>query len=480
MPDLLYAIWPHITAAILLIIDIWAASHAILYKRDPRSATTWIGLIILFPVVGAVLYIFFGINRIQRRATHLRGRAPTALEPRHKEHTFTAPALAPEHQHLASLALAVHRISRAPLLNGNRVTPLQNGDEAYPAMLDAIAQATRSITLCSYIFDHDPTGIRFADALGQAVSRGVEVRVLIDDVGARYSLPPIYSALNRRNIHYAVFMPTFFHWRMPYINLRNHRKILVVDGQTAFTGGMNIRHNNVLTAHTRDAVQDLHFRIEGPVVRQLQQAFVEDWAFATREQLAGEPWFVPLEPRGDILARGIVDGPDEDHDKFRATLHTALACAQHRVRIATPYFLPDPSLVSALNTCSLRGVEVDIVIPKKCNLRAVGWATRAQLWQVLVRGCRVWLTPPPFDHTKLLIVDNAWSHIGSGNWDARSLRLNFEFNVECYSPHLAAELNARLDQKIAAAHPATLAELDARPLPIRLRDGIARLFWPYL
>ncbi len=480
MPDVLYTLWPHFTAALLLIIDVWAASHAILYKRDPRSATTWIGLILLFPLGGAILYLFFGINRIQRRATLLRSRSAAALEARQKGLVFTAPTLAAEHQNLVALAHAVHRISRAPLLEGNRLTPLENGDNAYPVMLEAIAQARRSITLCSYIFDHDRTGLRFADALGEAVKRGVEVRVLIDDVGARYSLPPIYSALNRRSIRYAAFMPTFFHWHMPYVNLRNHRKLLVIDGHTAFTGGMNIRHNNVLAAATRDAVQDLHFRVEGPVVRQLQQAFVEDWAFTTREKLAGEPWFVPLEPRGDVLARGIVDGPDEDHDKFRTTLLAALACAQRRVRIATPYFLPDPSLVSSLTTCALRGVEVDIVIPQKCNLRTVGWAMQAQLWQVLIRGCRVWLTPPPFDHTKLLIVDDAWSLVGSGNWDARSLRLNFEFNVECYSSQLAADLNARIDKKIATAHPASLAEVDARRLPIRLRDGIARLFWPYL
>lgn len=478
MPDWLADLWPHLTAALVLAIDVWAAGHAILYKRDPRSATTWIGLILLFPVLGAALYLFLGINRIQRRAALLRTRA--GLEHRSADASLVAPRLGTGLEDMGALASAVQRITGAPLLDGNLVHPLRNGDEAYPAMLDAIAAAERSIALCSYIFAHDRIGLRFADALGAAAKRGVEVRVLVDDVGARYSLPTIFGTLSKRGVRAAAFIPTFFHWRMPYINLRSHRKLLVVDGRIGFTGGINIRDNNLLATPSRDAAQDLHFRVEGPIVRQFQQTFVEDWCFTTGERLEGPAWFPALETRGNVLARGIVDGPDEDRDKLRATLLAALSCARRRVRIVTPYFLPDQSLVSALNTCAVRGVAVEIVIPQRCNLRTVGWACQAQLWQVLGSGCRVWRSPPPFDHSKVLVIDDAWSLIGSANWDARSLRLNFEFNLECYDPRLAAELNARVDEKIAGSKEATLAELDARGLPTRLRDGIARLFWPYL
>lgn len=480
MPDQLYALWPHITAFFLLAIDVWAAGHAILFKRNPRSATSWIGLILLFPLVGAVLYVFFGINRIQRRATLLRGQCTQPPCGRGGDGTFLATLPATEHKNIETLALAMERITSEPLLEGNSITPLANGDEAYPAMLAAIASATHSITLCSYIFAYDPTGRTFADALGAAVKRGVQTRVLIDDVGARYSLPTIYNTLHKHGVTCAPFMPTFFHWRMPYVNLRSHRKLMIVDGRLAFTGGLNIRHNNIIADQAKDATRDLHFRVEGPIVRQLQQYFVEDWLFATRELLEGAPWFAPAERHGDIAARVIVGGPDEDREKLRSALLAAISCSRKRLRIVTPYFLPDQSLVSALNTAALRGVQVDIVIPKESNLRTVGWACQAHLWQVLERGCRVWRTPPPFDHTKIMTVDDAWSLVGSANWDSRSLRLNFELNVECYSPELAAELNARIDQKIAGAKEATLAELDSRSLPVRLRDGIARLFWPYL
>lgn len=480
MLDTLYALWPHITATIMVAIDIWAASHAILYKRDPRSATTWIGVIILFPALGAILYVLFGINRIQRRATQLRTRSRHATHARRENDDAASPRLSGDVKDLETLAGAVQRITGAPLLAGNTLAPLHNGDEAYPAMLDAIARAERSITLCSYIFAHDKSGKRFADALGEAAARGVAVRVLIDDVGARYSLPTIYNTLHRRGVTHASFMPTFFHWRMPYINLRNHRKVMVVDGRLAFTGGLNIRHNNVVSAGARDSTQDLHFRVEGPVVGQLQHIFAEDWDFATRERLTGEPWFVPLHPCGGVLARAVVGGPDANYERLRSTLLAALSCARRRVRIVTPYFLPDQSLISALNTCAMRGVAVEIVIPEKINLRTVGWACQAHLWQVLKSGCRIWRAPAPFDHSKIMTIDDAWSFVGSANWDARSLRLNFELNMECYSAAFAATLNAAIDKKRDRSRETTLAEVNSRSLPVQLRDGIARLFWPFL
>ncbi len=471
--DVLRTFWPYLTAVLVLAIDLCAAGHAVLYKRDPRSAVGWIGIILLFPLAGAVLYLFLGINRIQRRAVHLRGHGPTPESARAETESAVPVGL-------ADLARVVGNVTGNPLLPGNRFRLLRHGDEAYPAMQAAIGRAQSSITLATYIMAHDQSGLAFADALAAAVARGVEVRVLVDDVGARYSFPTIVGLLQKRGVRVATFMPTFFHWRMPYVNLRNHRKILVVDGRTGFTGGMNIRHNNVLAAGERDATRDLQVEVEGPVVRHLQETFAEDWAFTTGEKLGGARWFPELEPAGSTPARGITDGPDEDFDKLRRVLLGAMACAQHRIRIATPYFLPDLSLVSQLTIAALRGVQVDIVIPAHSNLRTVDWACMAQIWQVLQRGCRVWRTSKPFDHSKIMVVDHQWCMLGSGNWDTRSLRLNFEFNVEAYDPKLAAELNALLDEKVAEARPLTLAEADGRPLPIRLRDGVARLFSPYL
>jgi cardiolipin synthase len=243
---------------------------------------------------------------------------------------------------------------------------------------------------------------------------------------------------------------------------------------------MNIRECHVLNNKPKGPTQDLHFRLTGPVVAQLQATFVEDWYFCTREALAGPRWFPKLRPAGPMFARGVADGPDEDFELFRWTVLGALACAQESVRIVTPYFLPDSAMISALNLAAMRGVDVDIILPSRSNLPYVDWATHAMLWQVLQRGCRVWLTAPPFDHTKLMLVDNCWVLLGSANWDPRSLRLNFEFNVECYDTGLAKTLGGLVAEKLEQAKPVTLAELDGRPLPIKLRDGVFRLFTPLL
>jgi cardiolipin synthase len=348
-------------------------------------------------------------------------------------------------------------------------------------MLAAIESAQKSISLSTYIFDNDKSGKQFAAALGRAVARGVAVRVLIDSAGARYSWPSIIHELKRVNVTVARFLPSLAPWRVMTLNLRNHRKLLALDGQIAFTGGMNIRRGNVLATSPRHPVQDLQFRVEGPLVAQLQAAFANDWAFTTGEALDGEKWFPKPRPTGrGVIARVITDGPDADFDKLRLTLLAALAEAQTSVQILTPYFLPDPVLITALNLAALRGVRVDIILPAKNNLPFVHWASRAMWWQMLERGCRIWLTPPPFDHSKLMIVDEHWVLLGSANWDARSLRLNFELNVECYGREFAHEMAAVLGKKLHGAHEVTLAEADRRSFLIRLRDAIARLFSPYL
>jgi cardiolipin synthase len=196
--------------------------------------------------------------------------------------------------------------------------------------------------------------------------------------------------------------------------------------------------------------------------------------------LEGEDWFPVIPSAGNVLARGIPDGPDEHFESFRHALLGAIACAESSIRVVTPYFLPDAALITALNVAALRGIAVDIVIPGENNILLVQWATTALLWQVVERGCRIWISPPPFDHSKVVVVDELVAFIGSSNWDPRSLRLNFEYNLECYDRELAAALATIVDERIANAHGVTLAELDGRTLPIRLRDGLARLASPYL
>jgi cardiolipin synthase len=476
-------LWPHLFGAAYVILMIAASAHLVLYKKDTRAAIGWIGVVVMVPVFGALLYGLLGINRLQRRASTLRsGKPQTPAAPDRFAATpdDVAKVLSPDAWHLASLLKLIGKMTHRPLLRGNRIVQLVGGERAYPQMLQAIAEAKSTVALGTYIFDNDRAGHEFADALSAAVKRGVEVRVLIDAIGARYSFPSIIGTLRAGNVRVERFLPTLVPGRFAYSNLRSHRKILVADGRLGFTGGLNIREGHDARFKPAHPIQDHHFRIEGPVVAQLQEVFVEDWAFASGEVLDRETWFPELEPVGDALARGIAAGPDGDHDRLRITLEGALACAQHSVCIATPYFLPEAPLIAALNVAALRGVEVDIILPETNNLAMVQWASTALLWQVLERGCRVWLSPAPFDHTKLMLVDRAWTLFGSGNWDPRSLRLNFEFDVECYDCHLAANLHDWMLRKRDSARRITLADVDGRSLPIRLRDGLARLLTPYL
>lgn len=451
-----------------------AAGHVVLNKRDPRAAIAWTVFVLLVPLAGPLAYLLLGVNRIRRRATALRAPVPSGAA------RFDPDARAPEGS-LAELAAATDRVSRRPLLGGNRVTPLSDGDEAYPEMLAAIDGARGSVALCTYIFDGGEIGRSFVAALTRAVARGVEVRVLVDAVGLRYSFPSTDRALRRAGLPVGVFMPTWSPLRAPFGNLRCHRKLCVVDGVTAFTGGLNIRDGHVLARRRPDATADLHFRVEGPVVRQLMEVFADDWAFVTREALDGARWFPPALPtRGGVVARALPDGPENARDPLRWTRYAALALARRRVLIATPYFIPDQGLITALNTAALRGVAVDVVLPARGNIRVAEWAQTAQLWQTLEHGCRVHLQPAPFDHTKLMIVDDAWALVGSANWDARSLRLNFELDLECHDAELVSELARRMQVKLARSREVTLADVDGRSLPVRLRDGLARLWAPYL
>jgi cardiolipin synthase len=459
------------------------STHVVLTKPDVRAAIGWVGLVWLTPVVGSALYALFGINRIRREAGRMRrGRVffwiqeprPFALLP----YEVALPESVP--QILRPLATLVGAITKAPLAGGNAIDILVNGDEAYPAMLDAIDNAKTSVALATYIFDRGLVADKFIDALERATQRGVSVRVLVDGVGARYSHPQIVPELREHGITAARFLAPAIPWRHPYFNLRNHRKIMVVDGAIGFCGGMNIRDRCLLALDTRDKEQDIHFRIRGPVVSQLMSALAFDWNFVTREQLAGPAWFPTVPPAGSVLARGIADGPDEDFEALLLTMLGALSQATRSIRIVTPYFLPDPSLIDALRVAALRGVRVEILLPAHGNLRFVQWAAMAQLTQIVRWGCRVYLSPPPFDHSKLFLVDGLWCLIGSANWDPRSLRLNFEYVVECYSEELVSRLMQVSDAKIAASQLLTIETLENRSLPVKLRDGIVRLAQPYL
>lgn len=482
--EIFYATWPYLITLVTFFVILGTAVHILYRKRNTRAAAGWLGLVWFAPVLGVCLYWMFGVNRIKRRARIRLADKQTVPLP-DKEAAVT-PAFIEQifgcidENGLVEMSRMTEKLTQQPLIQGNRFTPLVNGDQTFPRMLSCINQAKHTITFCSYIFDNDSWGRRLKAALREAKERGVDVKILIDGLGVRYSFPPITRGLRREGLDAAEFMPTTMPWRFHYFNLRNHRKILVIDGKIGFTGGMNIRDGNVLTDNPAYPVQDIHFFIEGPVVAELQRSFAEDWAFTTREILTGEKWFPQIAPKGNGVARGISDGPDEDFDKLRMVILAALATARKSIRIITPYFLPDNELSSALRVAALRGLEIDIFLPASSNIRILKWASDAGLEELLRQGCRIFLTRKPFDHSKIMVVDHSWVLLGSANWDSRSLALNFEFNMECYDFQLAQKVEMILQEKKSTARELTLEEVLSRNIFMKLRNRFFRLFLPYL
>lgn len=464
----------------LIALSLFSAGHALIMKRDPRSSLGWIVTCLTIPLLGPLFYWGMGVNRIFRRARTWLESGRRLADPEFFKSTLeqnTAMALPPGAEYLSELRRLADRVVSTPLVTGNRFIPLVNGEGAYPAMLEAIAGARRSIHLSTYIFDSDAAGRRFIDALADAARRGVDVRVIIDGLGEKYSFPRARTLMERTGIRVARFLPLRQGF---YMNLRNHRKMLIIDGERAFTGGMNIGDRHMVERPLPTVVKDLHFAVAGPVVGELQQIFLEDWYFVSGELLDNRHHFPPLPAAGHAISRAIGDGPDKEFRKLFLILMGALSCATRQVQIMTPYFIPDRALVAALVTTALRGVEVTLVLPEKNNLPFVHWASRAYLWELLQQGIRVFYQPPPFVHTKLFIVDGLWSLIGSANLDPRSLRLNFELNLEVYDREFAGTLTKHVAGVLARSREVSLEQMDNRPLPERLRDGVAKLFSPYL
>jgi cardiolipin synthase len=465
-----------------LVISLWSAGHALLYKRDSRSSLVWIILSIILPFIGPISYYLFGINRIERIAKKLSHVSLKDSKLNKKKRTDYPLKIASEYQ---SFIQITDGIETRELLFGNSVSLLRNGEGAYPVILQAINQANSLIVVSTYIFDNDTIGNKFADALTQAKSRGVDVFVLIDGIGALYSFPSIVNKLKRNGINCEKFLPIKLFPPSISINLRNHRKIIVIDQHIGFTGGINIsdRHQSI-NGETRH-VSDMHFMFKGSIVQQLYDLFCKDWFTVTGKNLHKLKRQI-IKPsinestKGHIPCRVISDGPDEDLNKLSLILHSAICAANHTVTIMTPYFIPSRQMVAIILAAANRGITINIILPEKSNLPYVDAATRNLLWELLEWDIKVFYQPPPFEHGKVIIIDNRYVLIGSANIDPRSLRLNYELMVEILNQEFAQKMNSELQYIIQKSRQVSYQEVESRSFLVRIKDSLAWLFSPYL
>jgi len=459
-----------------------SVGHVLISKRDPKAAIGWIVVCILVPVAGPFLYYLFGINRVRTRAQKLQRRsgslhiAGSMTVQKQMIGAITDVGSTNENPELVHIS---DTVTDRPLVGGNLIEVLHSGEQAYPAMLAAIENAERSLFLATYIFETDHTGRSFIDALSRAVRRGVDVKVMVDGLSDLFHLPRASRLLKKSGIPVVRFLPPRLIPPTVHLNLRNHRKILVADGEVGFTGGINIGDSHLAEQHENsDRAADMHFRLKGPVVEQIEQVFLEDWGFLTGEyEGSGQGEY---RQEGSAVCRVITEGPNEDLDKLAMILIGAVSAARTSVVIMTPYFLPPRGLLAALQTAALRGLRVTVILPAKNDSCLVHWATRKLLWELLERGVQIYYQPPPFVHTKLVIIDEHYVHVGSANIDPRSLRLNFELAVEVFDRPLAEQLTVHVEEVIKRSQVVTLEDMDGRPLPVRLRDAMAWLLSPYL
>jgi cardiolipin synthase len=470
--------WNYLLANFLALVGVGmaltASTHALLSKRDSKSAMAWIAVSIVLPFAGPVLYLVFGINRIGSAAREsYQATAPI---------DNSEPVSRPNDGALRPLSLVGESVTGIGLRSCDSIDILENGEESYPAMLEAIESAEKKVYCSTYIFQHDSTGKKFLNAFVAAQQRGVDVRVLVDGLGGIAYPPSILPALKRAGLQFARFNPIKLVPPSLHLNLRNHRKIMVVDGKAAFTGGQNIgdRHLVSLPGNSKCA-RDLHFRLTGKIVDELERAFLKDWNHA-----AGIKHPQSFEPSNEnrtespIWTRLIPDGPNDDLDKLTNLLVGAMSTARQRIWIMTPYFLPSFDLVGALVAAELRGVDVKIMLPEKTNIHLAHWAALHNLRYILDRELKVYLQPAPFIHTKAILIDDSYSLIGSANLDPRSLRLNFELVVEVFNQQFASELEHYFEGCLAEARLLDEERLQRIPAWMKIRNALAWLASPYL
>jgi len=435
----------------------------ILQRRESGATLAWILIIVLIPFLGLLAFWLFGTTQLR-----LRRRRRSRSEAR----------LAPVADLPPSLLQLAETLDEVGPQAGNDVTLLRQGSMAFDAIEAAFDSARHHIHLVYYIWDTDRTGARLRDALTRAASRGVEVRLLLDDVGSSGARREFFKELAKAGGRVERFLPVNPVSRQTSLNNRNHRKIVVVDGETGFTGSMNVGD---VYAGLAEPWRDLHARIRGPVVHSLQELFCHDWYHASGEDLVSAGYFPLIAESGNVVAQLLASGPaDERWRAIHTLLFAAINLARERVWIETPYFVPDQPIVMALQTAALRGVDVRLLLPGRSDLPLVLHAGRSYLDELLAAGVRAFEVQDVMPHAKTVTIDGIFSTLGSANMDQRSFRLNFEANLFFYGAEVAVELEQDFLSLCSEANEVRAVLRGRISHRQRLIEGVGRVLAPLL
>lgn len=470
--------------AVWLLLSVWALVHLLVHKREPSSTLAWILFVTLVPFVGAFVFLIFGPQRLERHAVKRKKEiarvlslSPSLVHERATESDAgLAPVLANETRGVLALA---RRISEYGATTGNRVELLHDPHHALVSMQEAIDAAQHFVHLEYYIIANDEVTRQLFDSLCRAAERGVEVRILYDSLGS-LSLKRIYfRPLVERGVKIAGFLPFSFLPQRINVNFRNHRKILVVDGKVAFTGGTNIG-KEYLGRRNKNQWRDYSVRVQGPVCRQLEDVFAKDWHFTTQEDLFHTRYYPDTPAAGDAVVQVLESGPDSEFHSLHQAIFLALSSARREILLTTPYFIPDPAIMTALSVAALRGVTVKLLLPLRSDLALVQYASRSFYDDLLKAGVQIFEYQPRILHAKLLSIDGTWTILGSANMDIRSFRLNFELNLLVHAGSVAAQTAEVFQTDFAASRLVEREAFFQRPIPTRMMENACRLLSPIL
>jgi cardiolipin synthase len=476
MPYLLWA------AALAYVLSLSLLRWVLLLKkREPTSSVAWILLIVVLPVLGGLLFLVFGINRVERKAVGMKRQTRRVLGPILPELSqFESPPENSREPLRNGLLRMATQINLMPATFGNRIEVLNETPRTLALMEQAIESASQTLHLEYYIWRPDRTGTRLRDMLIQKAREGVAVRFLYDGIGSMTLSRRFLRPMREAGILVASFLPgrAFLHrWS---VNLRSHRKILVVDGQVGFTGGMNIGDEYLGKNPQLGFWRDTHLRLHGPAVLQLQQVFVEDWLFATNEELLLAEVFPTPQACGEIVAQVLVGEPIGDLSTFHSVLFAAINDARKQILLTASYFVPPESLVTSLETAARQGVRVRLLLSSRCAYFWTLAAGRSYYESLLRAGVEIYEYQHGLMHAKTLTIDSQWSLVGTANFDTRSLFLNFEVGVAVYDEGIATQLEEQFERDVARSNRVALEKWLERPERQVLTENIWRLFAPVL
>ena len=454
-------------------------------KRQPTSAIAWCLAIVLLPYFGTLLFLLIGIPAVNRklrkkqfhRSRFIRQWIQSTAGQKHHPHPPTDLSRSAEWARMDRLAAVVGAVKMS---SSNQAHIYHEGTEAFADKMEAIRQAKHHVHAEYYILRADHTGKKFVEALCARAREGVEVRLLVDAVGSM-RVRGMMQELRRAGGQAQTFLPIMAWRRRFVINLRNHRKILICDGNVGFTGGLNIGDEYLGRTKRFGFWRDTQLRLTGPAVLALQRVFAEDWDFAGGEFLSGAKYFPKPDTTGSDKLQIIWSGPDAEHNAVHSVYFAAICRAQERLWIATPYLIPDQTILNALKAAALHGIDVRIVTQSSPPDQWIAYFAQRYYWEGLLdAGVRLYQYTKGMMHAKIIIADGAWASVGSANLDIRSMRLNFELNCLIYSRPLVEDLERQFEQDLRDSHRIQLKDVLRRPLRLQLAENVCRLMSPIL